>query len=76
MKNPTVGMRVAYSAAFVRNAGGSDKDIADMRGHVTAVKGTFGKHVLVRIRWEDGQESSALTCNLIRATKGKAIQDW
>ena len=75
MKNPTVGMRVAYSAAFVRNAGGMDKDVADMRGNITAVKGKFGQHVLVRIRWEDGQESSALDCNLSRATKGKAVQD-
>ena len=74
MKTATVGMRVAHSAQFLRQVG-AGYDIASLRGHVIEVKGEFAKSTLVRIRWEDGQESSALTCNLSRAEKGHAVQD-
>ena len=77
MTSPKVGQRVAYSAKFIRTAGGYSKDIADMRGTIVEVKGKVGGSTLVKVAWEGDEEPTrgALTCHLSLAEKGSPVQD-
>lgn len=57
-----VSDRVAYSPEFRARLGTCA--MADRHGRVTKVSHAAGQPTLVRVEWNDGSESSALSCNL------------
>lgn len=68
MKNPKVGMKVAYSHAWLKSVQ-AEKDIADMRGEISFVKELPTKGVFYcKVKWETGEEYGILAKNLVQVT--------
>lgn len=61
---PTVGGGIRYAPAYLRRIQAQGFDWAHMRGTVLRVTALPAGGLVVRVRWQDGEESSALACNL------------
>ena len=58
-----VGDKVEYSNSFLRSIMG-DADIAARKGIIETSGIVVGKSEYVKVLWNDGQTTGALTCNL------------
>lgn len=71
----SVGDRVKYNHAFLKNIGG-DYATSAMIGTIVEVKGNFANGSLVKIQWDGYTEiCGCLTCNLARLTEKSGLID-
>ena len=59
------GEKVCYKTSFLRSIS-ADKTIADRKGVVIEDKGVVGKHQYMKIQWNDGEITGALSCNIAK----------
>lgn len=65
MKSVTIGDRVRYASAFLRNTGQVTGDVPFMRGRVIGVKKLSSDGpVLVEIQWDSGETGRVIAPNL------------
>lgn len=59
-----IGSRVAYSASFLKRIGATTGELPSLRGEVISIKISGLPFTLVKVRWDDGRESSCNKENL------------
>ena len=59
------GEKVCYKTSFLRSVS-ADKEIADRKGIVIKDCGKVGKHQYMKIQWNDGEITGALSCNIAK----------